>query len=167
MGADARGEASQFGRKHGADSAFVGMEGALKRALFPVLALIGFAALPAQADSGRYTLEKTANGYVRMDTQTGAMSMCEERGDQLVCKMAADERQAFQDELDRLATKVSDLESRIAKVENNPVMNPRSLLPTEEEFDRSLSFMERFFRRFMDIVRDMEDQTATATPRKT
>lgn len=139
----------------------------MKRALFPALALMCLAMLPARADSGRYTLEKTANGYIRMDTQTGAMSICEERGDQLVCKLAADERRAFQDELDRLGTKVTDLETRIARIENNPVMNPRNLLPSEEDFDRSLSLMERFFRRFMDIVRDMEDQSGTATPQKT
>ena len=47
-----------------------------------------------------------ANGYVRMDTQTGEMSICEEKSGQLVCKMAADERTAFQDEIDRLQTEL-------------------------------------------------------------
>ena len=37
-----------------------------------------------------------------MDTQTGEMSICEERSGQLVCKLAADERSAFQDDVDRL-----------------------------------------------------------------
>ena len=53
-------------------------------------------------ETDRYRLEKSDNGYVRMDTQTGEMSICEERSGQLVCKLAADERAAFEDEIDRL-----------------------------------------------------------------
>jgi flagellar motility protein MotE (MotC chaperone) len=116
-------------------------------------------------EAGRYTLEKSATGYVRMDTQTGEMSVCEERGGQLVCKLAADERAAFQDELDRLQSKVTGLEERLAAVENNPVLNPQNLLPSEEEFQRSLGYMERFFRRFLDIVKDMDKESGT--PEKT
>ncbi|TIX77589.1 MAG: hypothetical protein E5V24_27965, partial [Mesorhizobium sp.] len=62
-------------------------------------ALVSFVAASAFSEEiDRYRLEKSATGYVRMDTQTGAMSICEERSGQLVCKMAADERAAFQDE---------------------------------------------------------------------
>ncbi|TIT71010.1 MAG: hypothetical protein E5W51_01005, partial [Mesorhizobium sp.] len=70
-------------------------------------------------ETDRYRLEKSANGYVRMDTQTGAMSICEERSGQLVCKMAADERAAFQDEIDRLQGSVKALDERVAKLENS------------------------------------------------
>jgi hypothetical protein len=31
------------------------------------------------AEPDRYRLEKTESGYVRMDTRTGEMSICEER----------------------------------------------------------------------------------------
>ena len=138
----------------------------MRRAFFLVPALLASATLPTMAEeAGRYTLEKSATGYVRMDTQTGEMSVCEERGGQLVCKLAADERAAFQDELDRLQSKVTGLEERLAAVENNPVLNPQNLLPSEEEFQRSLGYMERFFRRFLDIVKDMDKESGT--PEKT
>ena len=68
-------------------------------------------------ETERYRLEKSATGYVRMDTQTGAMSICEERSGQLVCKMAADERAAFQDEIDRLQSSLEALDERVAKLE--------------------------------------------------
>ena len=56
------------------------------------LALMPLVAVPAHAnDAERYRLEKSANGYVRMDTQTGAMSICEEKEGQLVCRVAADD----------------------------------------------------------------------------
>jgi hypothetical protein len=31
-------------------------------------------------------------------------------------------------------------------------------LPTEEDFNRTMSYMERFFRSFMGIVRDFENE---------
>lgn len=133
------------------------MEDIMRRVLFLVPAFLGFAVLSASAEEpGRYTLEKSATGYVRMDRQTGEMSICDERDGQLVCKLAADERAAFQDEIDRMQEKVAGLEQRLGAVEQNPILNPQNLLPTDEQFEKSLGYMERFFRRFMDIVKDMD-----------
>ena len=101
-----------------------------------------------------------------MDTQTGEMSICEERSGQLVCKLAADERSAFQDEIDRLQThRVKALEERVAELENSLSRpNSKRRLPTEEEFDKTMGYMERFFRGFMDIVKDLSKEAAQATP---
>ncbi|AZO20010.1 MULTISPECIES: hypothetical protein [unclassified Mesorhizobium] len=122
-------------------------------------------------ETDRYRLEKSANGYVRMDTQTGAMSICEERSGQLVCKMAADERAAFQDEIDRLQGSVKALDERVAKLENSLSAQLESKLPSEEDFNKTMSYMERFFRSFMDIVKDMDkengDGGAKPAPQKT
>ncbi len=121
-------------------------------------------------DAGRYRLEKTADGYVRMDTQTGAMSKCRDLDGQLVCRMAADERTAFQDEVDRLQASIKALDQRVAKLENSLSARLESKLPSEEEFDKTMSYMERFFRGFMDIVKDLnkdEADPATPLPQKT
>lgn len=128
------------------------------RRLIPI-AMLAFAAAPAAAaEEGRFRLEKTPDGYVRMDTKTGEMSLCEMRGGQLVCKLAADERSALQDELDRLSARLAAIEERLAKIESNPIVKPENLLPSEEEFQRSLGFMEQFFRKFMGIVKDMDKE---------
>ncbi len=124
-----------------------------------LLATLVFAAAPAASEEeGRYRLEKTPDGYVRMDTQTGEMSLCEMRGGQLVCKLAADERSALQDEIDRLTTRLSGVEERLAKIENSPILKPENLLPSEEEFQRSLGLMEQFFRKFLGIVKEMDEE---------
>lgn len=119
----------------------------------------------------RYRLEKTEGGYVRMDTQTGAMSICKERGDQLVCRLAADARSAYDDSLQALQTKVEALENRVTALENGKVGKSAGL-PTDEEVDRTLGIMERFFRRFMGVMKDFEnemrnDEPTTATPDRT
>jgi hypothetical protein len=87
---------------------------------------IGVLAAYAQSDDERYTLEKSANGYVRMDKQTGEMSICQEQSGQLVCKLAADERSAFEGEVDRLQSSVEALENASPRWRRtrNPICRP-------------------------------------------
>lgn len=119
--------------------------------------LVVLAAPPAEAqDAGRYRMERSADGFVRMDTETGAMSRCEERDGQLVCRMAADERAAADSEIERLRKEVEDLGARVAKLENSLAARLESNLPTEEEFDRTIGYMERFLRSFFGIAKEME-----------
>jgi len=124
--------------------------------LIPAALVSLVAASAFSEETDRYRLEKSTNGYVRMDTQTGAMSICEERSGQLVCKMAADERAAFQDEVDRLQSSVKALDERVVKLENSLSARLESTLPSEEDFNKTMSYMERFLRGFMGIVKDME-----------
>lgn len=132
----------------------------MRRAFLMLVPLIaGLSALPAlAAETQRYQMEKTDKGYVRMDTQTGEMSICEERDSQLVCKLAADERSALQDELGRVQTELKALDERLVKLESSLTAQLESKLPTEEEFQKSMGYMERFFRSFMGIVKDMEKE---------
>ena len=132
--------------------------------------LIVLASAGAQAEEDRYVLERSGDGFVRMDRQTGEMSTCTQQGEALVCKLAADERTAYQDEIDRLAKALTTLDERVAKLENSLSARLESKLPTEEDFDKTLSYMERFLRSFMGIVKDMEEENGTggpAVPQKT
>lgn len=134
-----------------------------------VLACLTTASAKAE-DAGRYRLEKSPDGYIRMDTQTGAMSKCQEQNGQLVCRMAADERTAFQDQVDDLQQSVKALDARVARLENSLSQRLESKLPSEEEFDRTMGYMERFVRGFMGIVKDMnkdEADTGKPLPQKT
>ena len=127
-----------------------------------VLAL-GTAGAQAQDDS-RYTLQRTDDGYVRMDKMTGAMSICTERSGQLVCKLAADEREALQADMEEMQDRLDGLEKRLAALETGR-QDAVGGLPTEDEFEKSLSYMERFFRSFMGIVREFEREEKPAPER--
>jgi flagellar motility protein MotE (MotC chaperone) len=146
------------------------------RAIATVVAAIAMsfagAQVFAQDNTDRYTLEKTPNGYVRMDRRTGEMSLCEERAGQLVCKLAADERAAFQAHTERLEAAIEALEERVAKLESGLTAKLDQALPTEEEFEKTMGYMERFLRRFMGIAKDLEEKPARpeappADPQKT
>ena len=139
-------------------------------ALISPLLLMSLLAGASAAEPDRYRLEKTPNGYVRMDTRTGEMSICQEKWGELVCRMAADERTAVQDEMERLQTElkvlndqlatVKALEDRVTKLENSVTAKIEQSLPTEEDFNKTMSYMERFFRSFMGIVRDFENENS-------
>ncbi|KQU75475.1 hypothetical protein ASC75_18030 [Aminobacter sp. DSM 101952] len=131
--------------------------------LVPLLAGLGGGSAFA-AEGPRYQMEKTDKGYVHMDTQTGEMSICEERDSQLVCKLAADERSALQDEIGRLQTELKAIDQRIVKLENSLTARMESKLPTEEEFEKTMGYMERFFRSFMGMVKDMEKEDKAQQP---
>jgi hypothetical protein len=136
----------------------------MKRALIPLFALTLFPAAALPQDTVRYALEKTAGGYVRMDKTTGEMSICKEADGQLICRIAADERSASEDTLAGLTKRVEALEQKMLTMSG---ASPKSqnALPSEEEFDKTLSMMERFMRRFMGVVKEFEDEPAQ--PQKT
>ncbi|HEV7307549.1 hypothetical protein [Ensifer sp.] len=112
---------------------------------------------------GRYSMQKSETGIARLDTQTGEVSLCQEKDAQLVCRMAADERAAFEQELDLLTKRVEVLE-KAAKSGDSVAKQD---LPAEEEIDRAMGIMERMMRRFMDIVKDLEGSDPAQEPQKT
>jgi hypothetical protein len=155
------------------------MEDAMRKISFMTVVLgpilfVTFAAGAQSAEADRYRLEKTPGGYVRMDTQTGEMSMCEEKAGELVCRLAADERKAMETEVERLQTEIADirdrlegmkaLEDRVAKLESSLAARIEQSLPSEEDFDRTMSYMERFFRSFMSIAREFQSDGDKPAP---
>lgn len=113
-------------------------------------------------ETDRYVLEKTATGYVRMDRLTGEMSLCAEQDGQLACRVANDDRKAMPD-VDALTRRVDELEKAVAALKG--VAPPAAGLPSDEEFEKAMGFMERFFRRFMGIVKGLEEESGS--PQKT
>ena len=111
---------------------------------------------------GRYRMEKTETGFIRLDTASGDVSLCREQDGQIVCRMAADERAAFEKELDLLTKRVEALEK--GGVSSETAAKPS--LPTDEEIDRTMSIMEKMMQRFMGIVKNLENGEEDAAPGK-
>ena len=117
----------------------------------------------AHADGeGRYRMEKTDTGFIRLDTTSGDVSLCREKDGQIVCRMAADERAAFEKELDLLTKRVEALEK--GGVTGQTAAKPS--LPTDEEIDRTMGIMEKMMQRFMGIVKNLEDGEEETAPGK-
>jgi exonuclease VII small subunit len=131
--------------------------------VLPFIFVAALAAGSAQAEGeGRYRMEKTDGGLVRLDTATGEVSLCREQEGQIVCRMAADERAAFEKELDLLTKRVEALEKGGATGETAA----KPSLPTDEEIDRTMTIMEKMMQGFMGIVKNLEEGEEETAPGK-
>jgi hypothetical protein len=125
------------------------------------------AVAPANAqdtDAARFTLEKSETGFVRLDRKTGAVTLCQEKDGTLTCRMGADERAAYEDELERLEKRVEALEQKVA---GQQLTDGSKAMPTDEEVERSIGIMERFMRSFFGLVEEFKQREEGDTAGKT
>ncbi|WP_037086611.1 hypothetical protein [Neorhizobium vignae] len=130
-------------------------------ALMTCILLLPLSASAQQAQTNRFQLQRTETGIVRLDTETGAMTLCRDENGTLACRMQPDERAAYEQELDRLAKRVTALEERLSNIPPDALSKA---LPSDAEVDRSLSIMEKFMRRFMAIVGEFANEREADKP---
>lgn len=130
------------------------------RAAFLVLALTTAApalaqtaADPPASDNGRYAMTQSADGFLRLDTRTGKVSLCVTKDGAARCAAAADERETWEREIATLRRENEELKKRLAG--GGPMLR----LPNEQEVDQALGFMEKMIRRFDRMFRDEPGQT--------
>jgi hypothetical protein len=107
---------------------------------------------PATSENGRYSMTPVQDGFLRLDTRTGAVAMCRLVNGAPECRLAADERTAMENEVGRLQAENKQL--RLKPPGPSAAAPPSSGLPSEQDMDRALSFAERFMRRMMRIMRE-------------
>lgn len=112
------------------------------------------------ADDGRYQLQPTPNGIVRLDTHTGELAYCHEGDGTLICNPAIPD--------DVLARRLEALEQRVTALEET---RSADQLPSDEELEKGFSIMEKFMRRFKGLVEEFggqnEDHPSEPLPQKT
>lgn len=137
------------------------------RALFiaiPAIAAVGLGAVSvaSQERQGRFVMSPADNGFARLDTETGAMSLCTRQDEKWVCTLMEDEAKALRDEVARLRGEVQRLQEQAALPDRRPGAAERPdttlELPTEEEVDKALDYVESIFRKFRDRIRKFEDE---------
>jgi hypothetical protein len=146
------------------------------------LAGIGAAAAGSMPDTenGRYALAPVADGVIRLDTRTGAVSTCSNTGAGWACYAVPDERAALDAEIGRLQADNEKLKTELAAREptvagkiEEPLPKADSLkkaepkladgerkieipLPSDRDMDRVMSFLEQAWRRLVDIANRMQ-----------
>ena len=104
-----------------------------------VAAMLALSSLPAvaqNASADRYSLEKSETGFVRLDRQTGTVTLCKEIDGSLTCRMAADERAAYDEDLARLEKRVDLLEKQLAS--GMPAAAAKDLRPHQAAMFRAM-----------------------------
>ncbi len=114
----------------------------------------------AYGQEGRFVFESNDDGYVRFDTKTGEISICRVVNDQAVCRMAADERQAMEEQIESLQDRIDELQTELAASGTGDSGG----FPSKEDLDRTMGFVENMFRRFNDLVDDLETNRTDPPP---
>jgi hypothetical protein len=129
-----------------------------------------------EAENGRYTLSTTADGALRLDTRTGAVSTCSNSGAGWACYAVPDERSAMDAEIGRLRAENEKLKADLAareptvsgkieevlpksdslkKSEPKIAETERKIeipLPSDRDMDRMMSFLEKAWRRLIEMA---------------
>ena len=118
-------------------------------------------AAAAAGSGGRYAMRSTADGTIRLDTRTGETTLCVTEGGKLRCELAAEEREAYEREIDALGSRLEALEQRVIALEapqetaDDPTRD--DLTQAErDQVDRAVSMAERAMRGFAGAVKRLK-----------
>jgi hypothetical protein len=130
-----------------------------------------------QPATGRFEIREHGVGFVRLDRQTGELSYCTIGESGLACRIAAEEREAYQQAL-------AEFEERLARLEKQSTGNDSGVTGTtrskrqdrfvpdaappsdpetgpdtgtaERELDRAMNLAERAMQRFFAVIREWQ-----------
>jgi hypothetical protein len=126
-------------------------------------------------DDTRYTFNRINDGYLRLDGRTGQVSVCTQRPAGWACQPVPDERAALEAEIARLQTENAAVKKELV-AHNLPLPGtvkpeppagkpdePRLQLPNDADLNRVMNFIEKVWRRLVEMVetlhRDMLKKT--------
>jgi hypothetical protein len=146
-----------------------------------IVCLAGLGPATAQSvpelENGRYALSPVADGVIRLDTRTGAVSTCNNSGAGWACYAVPDERAALDAEIGRLQSDNEKLKAQLAAREptvtgkiDEPLPKTDSLkppkadaerkieipLPSDRDMDRVMSFLEQAWRRLIEMAQRVQ-----------
>jgi hypothetical protein len=154
---------------------------AMNRPLTAVLA-IGFLMLASPAtqaasDSGRYAMKPTDDGFIRLDTQTGAVSLCKKGDNGFSCAPVPGSEGTQSRRLDELKTENDRLRSEVERLEKHFGISPDAPLdskpgpqakgklqiPTEQDVDQMFDYIEGMLKKFRDRIERLEKESEKKT----
>jgi hypothetical protein len=147
-------------------------------ALALTFSLASFAVASAQtatpdSENGRYSFNPVADGVLRLDSRTGQVSQCIRSDAGWTCKAVPDERSSLETEIARLqgenATLKKELLARglsVPGLSSPPVAKPGEpelKLPSDAEVDKVISFLEKVWRRLIEMGRTVQKDAEKKT----
>jgi hypothetical protein len=142
-----------------------------------VVALVAPACADTTGDTPapRYSFNKVADGFLRLDTQTGEVALCRARSVGWACLAAPEDRAVLENEIARLRREngalKNELVSRGLPLPPGIVPEPsndggRDLtgknltwrLPNDADVDRVVTFVGRMWHRLVEAIAHAQDQ---------
>ncbi len=142
---------------------------------FFAIVIVGFALSGAPAgaqeaagpsDSARYTFHRVQDTFLRLDAGSGQVSHCGWTSSGWFCRVVPDERMALESEIARLQTGNMALKKELLarglplpdgiKADPPAARDNEVKLPSDAELDRMLGFMEKVWRRMVEMMMNMQ-----------
>ncbi len=99
----------------------------------------------------RFAVIDRGETTIRVDTQTGRVSFCRNEKGKPVCKIAAEEREAWMKEVSGLEQRIDELQKQVEKLPNEPGLR------REKEIDKALETAETMMRRFLGMMKELKN----------
>lgn len=154
---------------------FGGRHVMLKSSLVATICCLALLVSVAQAGGerpGRYTMSPAEGGFVRLDTETGAMALCAKKDNQWACDAMPDVQAAQRRDVERLEADNKALKDEIRRMEEimglgdtkpggaGPKQAERPLggpgLPSEKDVDQAFDYLTRMLKKFQEKMRELE-----------
>lgn len=136
----------------------------------PLMLIALSPAAGASETPGRFTMTPAGDGFLKLDTATGAVSQCKEANDAFVCKAVADDAAAMSAEIDRLAKENEQLRqgrasgdalAAVPPAASMPDQSAPLKLPSDKDIDQAMGFIEKMLKRFKTLMDDLKSQPDT------
>jgi hypothetical protein len=121
------------------------------------------------SEGGRYVFSKQANGFLRLDTRSGAVSLCSAQPVGWACQTAPEDRAVLENEIARLQSENAALKKVLlthglslppgmAPEAPGAANEPTLRLPSDADIDRAMAFVGQVWQRFMDALARAQKQ---------
>lgn len=142
--------------------------------IFP-LAAIGQEDADSTTNTGsRFSIERDGEAFVRLDKKTGETSYCRSTNNNLICKLAIEERDTFHEEISSLQKELSAAQEKLDAIgdEQHSELRPRDDVPDttqdenagsgndkfERELDKAMDITKLTMRRLFKIVKELQKE---------
>ncbi len=121
--------------------------------------------------SGRFTMSPTDGGFVRLDTQTGAMALCTKKDADWSCADMPEGADASRKRIETLESEnrmLKDEMKRMDEVLGHGTTGPDGTppkafaMPDEKDVDKAFDYIESMIKKFRERVKKLEEQEGGA-----
>ncbi|MFS8039051.1 hypothetical protein ACI7BZ_19190 [Xanthobacter sp. AM11] len=128
---------------------------------------------PAEAAAPRYSFAPVDGGALKLDRETGRVSLCAKGSSGFTCEAVPDSRDAYEAEIARLQGEIDALRRAARQGRPLPPLPPQAQVPPQgqlppvpppgatppvpdmSDIDRALSYAEQVYRRLKAFVDDL------------
>jgi cell division protein FtsB len=107
---------------------------------------------------GNFTLAPAEGRHLKIDRRTGRVSICAEADGAWSCRLVADDRAAYEEDIARLEAENERLGQLVMELQNELAQRDETWIGPDEEkkLDEFLDFSDKAIRRFFGMVQELK-----------